>query len=82
MRLQVQTIVSLLHREECEARAEIMFDFYSGTVEMEALCMIDMIVTQIIPAVKQAGVGSVSDLQGAADAVKVLWCWVSGSHVG
>jgi glutamine synthetase len=62
--------LKILTKEECEARAEIMFDFYSGTVEMEALCMIDMIVTQIIPAVKQAGVGSVSDLQGAADAVK------------
>ena len=40
---------------ECDARAVILHDHYTGTVEMEALVLIDMIQQHIIPSVKEAG---------------------------
>ena len=33
-------------KEECESRAAISFDYYSGIVEMEALCMVDMAISK------------------------------------
>ena len=62
--------LNILSREECEARAQIMCDHYSGTVEMEALCMIDMINKQIIPAATRFGFGDVAALTAAAASVK------------
>ena len=58
---------NIFTKEELEARKEIILEHYTGTVEMECMCMIDMIKQQIIPACKEAGVGSVADLTAAAD---------------
>lgn len=43
--------------EECEARQSIMLNHYVGSVEIEALCMIDMINQHIIPSMKNGDFG-------------------------
>jgi glutamine synthetase len=55
---------------ECEARQHIMHGHYTGTVEMEALSMIDMINQNIIPSIKEAGVGPLVELQTAVGKIK------------
>lgn len=57
--------MGVLNAEECAARQDVLHDHYTGTVEMEALTLVDMINQHIIPAVKAAGVGSVEDLESA-----------------
>merc|ERR1711935_1068610 len=44
--------MSVMNKEECQARADVLHDHYVGTVEMEALTMIDMISQHVIPSVK------------------------------
>jgi glutamine synthetase len=51
--------MGVLTKEECLARQDILHDHYTGTVEMEALSMIDMINQHIIPSVTKAGSGPV-----------------------
>lgn len=62
--------MGVLTQKECEARQDILHDHYTGTVEMEALTLIDMIQQHIIPAVKKAGVGPLKDLEGAVPTIK------------
>jgi len=40
--------------EECEARQEVLLNHYIGTVECEALTMVDMINQHVIPSIKEA----------------------------
>lgn len=54
---------------ECEARKNILLDHYTGTVEMEALTMIDMINQHVIPSCKAAGY-PIDDLQKSIGEVK------------
>ena len=42
----------MLTAEECAARQSIMLTHYVGSVEIEAMCMIDMINQNVIPSVK------------------------------
>lgn len=63
--------MKVLTKEECESRQHILHDHYTGTVDIEAKCMIDMINQHIIPSVKAAGVGPLSDLQASVDTLKV-----------
>lgn len=62
--------MGVLTGEECHARESIMHDHYYGTVEMEALCMVDMINQHIIPSVKAAGVGPLDDLIASITTLK------------
>eukprot|EP00240_Pyramimonas_obovata_P002432 CAMPEP_0118935940 /NCGR_PEP_ID=MMETSP1169-20130426/15916_1 /TAXON_ID=36882 /ORGANISM="Pyramimonas obovata, Strain CCMP722" /LENGTH=758 /DNA_ID=CAMNT_0006879023 /DNA_START=83 /DNA_END=2359 /DNA_ORIENTATION=- len=41
--------------EECAARQSVQLGAYVGVVEMEALCMIDMMNQHVIPSAKKAG---------------------------
>ncbi|KAK3283390.1 hypothetical protein CYMTET_8906, partial [Cymbomonas tetramitiformis] len=41
--------------EECAARQTVLLEAYTGLVEMEALCMIDMINQHVIPSAVSAG---------------------------
>jgi len=50
--------MNVMSKAECEARAEVMYDHYSGIVEIEAKCMVDMIVQNVIPDCKKAGVSA------------------------
>jgi len=62
--------MNVMNNEECEARETVLHDHYSGTVEMEALCLIDMINQHIIPSVKAAEVGPLSELEAAIPKIK------------
>ena len=62
--------MGVLTEAECVARQDIMHDHYAGTVEMEASCLIDMINQHIIPAIKQAGVGPLAELQDCVPKLK------------
>ena len=46
----------------CKARETGVLDHYNGTVEIEALTMVDMINQHVIPAVKESGMGPLAEL--------------------
>jgi glutamine synthetase len=62
---------------ECEARRTVLLEHYTGTVEMEALTMVDMINQHVIPSCKKAELGFVKKLE---DSVKTLKKAVSEIH--
>jgi len=62
--------MKVLTKEECESRQTILHDHYTGTVEIEAKCMIDMIQQHIIPSVKAAGIGPLGDLEASIATLK------------
>jgi glutamine synthetase len=45
-------MMQVMTPEECAARQSIMLTHYVGSVEIEAMCMIDMINQHVIPSVK------------------------------
>ncbi|KAG8468248.1 hypothetical protein KFE25_013331 [Diacronema lutheri] len=55
---------------ELQARQAVGLSHYAGTVEIEAKCMIDMLNQQIIPAVADAGVGSVGELKAVVASIE------------
>jgi glutamine synthetase len=69
--------MNVLQPEECEARQTIMLDHYIGTVEIEALAMVDMITQHIIPSCNKTGIGLVKELEAA---VKILEKAVKDIH--
>jgi len=64
--LELFNKMSVMTPEECTARVAVMHEHYAGTVEMEALCMIDMIKQNIIPSAKAAGLPTADLEKGAA----------------
>jgi len=54
---------------ECTARQTILLDHYIGTVEIEALSMIDMVQQHVIPSCKEAGITGY-DLDGVVATLK------------
>merc|ERR1711971_415410 len=62
--------MNVLTAEECQSRQHVLHDHYTGTVDIEAKCLIDMLNQHIIPSVKAAGVGPLSDLQAAVGTLK------------
>lgn len=62
--------MKVLTKEECESRQHIMHSHYTGTVDIEAKCLVDMIQQHIIPSVKAAGVGPLADLEAAVGTLK------------
>lgn len=62
--------MGVFNGEELSARQDVLHDHYTGTVEMEALCMIDMINQHVIPSVKEAGVGPLDELSAAVTTLK------------
>jgi glutamine synthetase len=57
--------MGVLSADECAARQDILHSHYTGTVELEARTLIDMINQHIIPSVKKAGVGPLAELEAA-----------------
>lgn len=55
---------------ELTARQDVLHDHYTGTVEMEALCMIDMINQHVIPSVKVSEVGPLDELAASITTLK------------
>lgn len=62
--------MGVFSKEECHARHDGILDHYTGQVEIEALCMVDMINQHVIPSVKAAGVGPLAELEAAAKTIK------------
>jgi glutamine synthetase len=64
--------MGVLSKDECASRTDIMHSHYVGMVEMEASCMIDMILQHAIPSMKAANLeGSyVADLQATVPVLK------------
>jgi len=62
--------IGVFNGEELSARQDVLHDHYTGTVAMEALCMIDMINQHVIPSVKEAGVGPLDKLTAAVSTLK------------
>ena len=72
--------MKVMSQEECAAREVVLHDHYAGTVEMEALALVDMINQNIIPSVKAAGVGPLSDLEGAVTTLKEAVAGIHGAE--
>ena len=60
--------MGVFSEKECIARTAVNHEHYAGTVEMEALCMVDMIKQNIIPSCKEAGMAT-AELEKAAATV-------------
>jgi len=69
--------MGIMSKEETVAREMVLQDHYVGTVEMEALSMVDIINQHIIPSVQKAGVGSEKEL---GKAVKTIESALSAIH--
>jgi len=61
--------MNVFSAKEVTARKSVLLGHYVGTVEMEAMTMIDMINQHVIPSVKKADLGNPNKL---GDAVKTL----------
>ena len=62
--------LGVLSPEESASRQAVLLAHYSGTVEMEALCMIDMINKNVLPSMREADLGFVSELESAVGTLK------------
>ena len=69
--------MGVLTGAECQSRQDIMHGHYIGTVEMEAYCLIDMLNQHIIPAIKDAGVGPLDELEACVPKLKAA---IEGIH--
>jgi len=69
--------LGVLTEIECRARQDVLHEHYTGTVEMEALTLIDLLNQYIIPAVKRAEVGPLKQL---GEMVKTLEAAVAEIH--
>lgn len=68
--------MKVLSKEELFARRDISLQHYAGIVEMEALCFIDMLKQQVIPAIKEAE----QDTKGVEAALKAVQDGLSAMH--
>lgn len=68
--IKLFTDMGVFSEEECHSRQTGVLEHYFGTVEIEALTMIDMINQHVIPSVKEAGVGPLAELGTAVDTLK------------
>ena len=65
--------LDVMQPEECAARRIAMLDHYTGTVEIELKCMIDMINQHVLPSMRDAGVGYVTELETAVKTLQSTW---------
>ena len=62
--------MKVMSKEEATAREVCLHEHYTGTVEIEAGTMVDMINQHIIPSVKKAGKGPLEQLEAAVETIK------------
>jgi len=62
--------MGVMSEAECESREIVLHDHYAGSVEMEALCLVDMLNQHIIPSVEKAGVGDLAGLKAAVGTIE------------
>ena len=68
--LKVFEEMKVLTRAESMARMEVMHDHYSGLVEMEASCMIDMFKQYILPVAEDYAKEHVAPIKAACASVE------------
>eukprot|EP00602_Paraphysomonas_sp_CaronLab_P000037 CAMPEP_0185027510 /NCGR_PEP_ID=MMETSP1103-20130426/12643_1 /TAXON_ID=36769 /ORGANISM="Paraphysomonas bandaiensis, Strain Caron Lab Isolate" /LENGTH=634 /DNA_ID=CAMNT_0027561541 /DNA_START=200 /DNA_END=2104 /DNA_ORIENTATION=+ len=59
--------------DECAARRNVQLQHYVGTVEMELKCMLDMINQHVLPSMRDANVGYVTELEEAVATLRRVW---------
>jgi len=69
--------LKVFKKSECEARANALLAHYTGVVEIEALCMVDLINQHVIPSCKISKTGDVKALENA---VTILKAALAGIH--
>eukprot|EP00929_Paragymnodinium_shiwhaense_P058490 TRINITY_DN2928_c0_g1_i1.p1 TRINITY_DN2928_c0_g1~~TRINITY_DN2928_c0_g1_i1.p1 ORF type:complete len:725 (-),score=193.65 TRINITY_DN2928_c0_g1_i1:304-2478(-) len=69
----------VLTKDECHAKMETMFDHYTGLIEMEAGCFIDMLNGHVIPSVKKAGNARLADCEAAVATLKKALAEIHGA---
>lgn len=62
--------LSIMSKEETLAREVCLHEHYTGTVEIEAGCFVDMINQHVIPSVTAAGKGPLKELQTSVETLK------------
>jgi len=62
--------MNVLSKEETAAREVCLHEHYTGTVEIEAKCLVDLINQHVIPSVKKATVGPLESLEQAVETLK------------
>ena len=65
--------LGVLSEDECHARTNVNLEHYIGTVEIEVKCMIDMMRQHVIPSVRAAGVGNLSELESQVSVLQKAW---------
>ncbi|CAE7497764.1 glnA3, partial [Symbiodinium microadriaticum] len=65
--------LGVLQPDECAARRLAMLNHYTGTIEIEVKCMIDMINQHVLPSMRDAGVGYVQELETAVKTLQSSW---------
>jgi glutamine synthetase len=68
----------IMNQSEALARELAMYQHYTGLVEVEAMCMIDMINQHCIPSIKVAGEGP--SVQEMKESVKALETSIAAIH--
>mmetsp|Transcript_51832 Transcript_51832/g.155564 ORF Transcript_51832/g.155564 Transcript_51832/m.155564 type:complete len:725 (-) Transcript_51832:235-2409(-) len=71
--------MGVLTKEECEAREMVLHDHYTGTVELEALSLVDMLNQHIIPSCKKSDV-DVKDLEVSVKTIKDAMAEIHGAE--
>jgi glutamine synthetase len=62
--------MKVLTAEECGARRSVMLAHYTGQVEIEVNCMIDMINQHILPSCRATEVGPIKELEGCVETLQ------------
>lgn len=69
--LKLFSDLNVLSMEETEARRDVLLGHYTGTVEIEAFTMVDMINKHVLPSMKKANIGS-SPIQALEKGVNTI----------
>lgn len=72
--------MNVLSKEEIAAREVCLHEHYTGTVEIEAKSMIDMINLHVIPSVKKAGTGPIEPFSEAVETLKKCLAEIHGTE--
>jgi len=62
--------MGVMSEAECQSREIVLHDHYTGSVELEALTLIDMLNQHIIPSVEKAGKGNLEGLKEAVGTIE------------
>ena len=74
--------LNIMSEEETKARAEVMFGHYTGIVDIEAKCMVDMINQHVVPDCKAASVdgGLIGELTSAVSKLEAAVHAIEGTE--